>query len=149
MTLTTLAFMRVDLTTDLWSLRTLLFVMGLAFALTIVAGQTATYARIPPEKTGRATAAANSLTQVAASFGIALLASVLSNRLVHYGAVLGQASTQSGALSAFHDTFLVAAIISALGIVASLRIDNRLAEATMRAPRGAARGEQPASLLAG
>lgn len=149
MTLTTLAFLRVDLTTDLWTLRVLLFVMGLAFALTIVAGQTATYARIPPAKTGRATAVANSLTQVAASFGIALLASVLSSRLAHYGAALGAPTTQSGALAAFHDTFVVAAVIAALGIVASLRIDNSLAEATMPAPHGATHREQPASLLAG
>ena len=147
-TLTTLAFLRVDLTTDLWTIRALLFVMGLAFAMTIVAGQTATYARIAPEKTGRATAAANSLSQVAASFGIALLASVLSNRLAQYGAVLGDPATRSGALAAFHDAFLVAAAIGAIGIVASLRVVNRLAGATMAAQPRRGPIERPTPLAA-
>jgi MFS family permease len=147
-TLTTLAFLRIDLTTNLWTIRALLFVMGLAFAMTIVAGQAATYARIPPEKTGRATAAANSLSQVAASFGIALLATVLSNRLAYYSAVLGDPATQLSALSAFHDAFLVAAALGAIGIVASLRVDNRLAAATMVSHERQGQIEQPTSLAA-
>jgi MFS family permease len=143
-----LGLMRVDLSTELWAMRALLFSMGLAFAMTIVAGQTATYARIPPAQTGRATAAANSVTQVAASFGVALLATILSRRLAHYDAVLGDPNTQGGALSAFHDAFFVAAILAALGVIASLRIDNRLAAATMRAPSSQAPSEQPASIAA-
>jgi hypothetical protein len=65
---------------------------------------------------------------------------VLTNRLSHHGAALGDPATRDGALTAFHDGFIVAAVLAVLGIAASLLIDDREAAGTMRqrvAPGGA------------
>jgi MFS family permease len=141
--LATLAFQNVDLETDLWRIRALLLATGWAFGLTIVALQAAAFARIPPAQTGRATAANNSVRQIAASFGVALIATVLTNRLDHHGAVLGDPATRDGALSAFHDAYFVGALLAALGIVASLLVDDRLAAATRsETPRAGVPAEQ-------
>ncbi len=125
--LTALAFLAVGLTTDLWWVRAIMVARGMAFAFLVVPLQAATFATIRPAAMGRASSAFNALRQVAASFGVALLATVLSNRLAHYGAQLGNPFTRDAALAAFHDAFLVGAAISALGIAVCLLIDDRLA----------------------
>src|SRR5207237_439413 len=56
---TTFALTRVDLDTSLWLIRGLLTVRGLGFGLVLVPLQAATYARIAPEDTGRATVGYN------------------------------------------------------------------------------------------
>jgi EmrB/QacA subfamily drug resistance transporter len=124
--LTTLAFVAVGLTTNLWWVRAIMLARGVAFAFLLVPLQAATFATIHPTAMGRASAAFNSIRQVAASFGVALLATVLSNRLAHQGAQLGNPFTRDAALAAFHDAFLVGAAISALGIAVCLLIDDRL-----------------------
>ena len=65
---------------------------------------------------------------------LALLATVLTNRLNHHEAALGNPLTRDGALTAFHEGFLVAAGLGVLGIVASLLIDDKAAAGTMRTP---------------
>jgi EmrB/QacA subfamily drug resistance transporter len=127
-----LLYLRIGLTTDLWWIRLLLLATGASYALTLVSMQTAAFAQIAPARTGRATAASNAVLQVAASFGVALLATVLTSRLGHHGAVLGEPGTREAALGAFHDTFLVGATIAGVGVIASLLIDDRLAAVTMR-----------------
>ena len=105
---------------------------GWSFALTLIPIQAATFATIRSEDTGRASAIFNAGRQVAASFGVALLATVLTNRLTHHDAVLGSPLTRDGALSAFHEAFLVAAGLGIVGIIASLLIDDKAAAGTMR-----------------
>ncbi len=125
--LTTLAFRAVGLTTDIWWVRLIMFTRGMTFALLLVPLQAATFATIPPAVMGRASAAFNALRQVAASFGVALLATVLSNRMSAHSAQLGNPFTRVGAVAAFHDAFIVGALISTLAIVVCLLIDDRLA----------------------
>ncbi|MER3420225.1 MAG: MFS transporter [Chloroflexota bacterium] len=137
---TTLAFRGVGLTTDLWWVRLIMLARGMTFALLLVPLQAATFATIPPVAMGRASAAFNSIRQVAASFGVALLATVLSNRMAHHGAQLGNPFTRAGALAAFHDAFIVGALISALAIPVCLLIDDRLA---VRAREGAQVASEP------
>ncbi len=105
--------------------------LGVAFGCVFVPLQTASFARISPEQTGQANAAYSAVRQVATSVGVALLATVLGNRLVAYGATLGTPSMRSGALAAFHDAFAVAALLDLLGLAAALLIRDRLAATTM------------------
>jgi EmrB/QacA subfamily drug resistance transporter len=135
-TLSTLCFLQVQLDTSQWWIRGIMLIRGCGFALMLVPLQTATYATIRPQDTGRASAIYNTNRQVAASFGVALLATVLSNRLAHHGAELGSPATQHGALLAFHEAFFAAAVLAVLGIVvAALLVDDKEAAGTMRQPR--------------
>ena len=61
---------------------------------------------------------------------IALLATVLSNRLGHDGAVLGAPATRLAGLAAFHDTWVVAALLALVASAIALLIEDRMASAT-------------------
>ena len=80
---------------------------------------------------------------------MALLATVLTNRLAHHGAALGSPLTRDGALSAFHEAFLVAAGLAVLGIIAALLIDDKAAAGTMRRVPAPQEGEEPLGVPAG
>lgn len=138
---TTFAFLAVDLETSQWWIRLIMIVRGASFALAFLPLQAATFATIRPQDTGRASAIFNSGRQLAASFGVALLATALTNRLAHHGAALGDAATKHGALLAFHDAFFIAGVLAIFGIVAALLIDDKRAESTMNG-RGAPSEQQ-------
>lgn len=129
--LTTLAFLLVDLETSRGWIMLIQFVRGCGFALTLIPLQAATFATISPADTGRATAIFNTGRQVAASFGVALLATILTNRLTANDAVLGDPTTLDGTVNAFHEAFFASAILSVIGLVACFLIDDKEAEATM------------------
>jgi EmrB/QacA subfamily drug resistance transporter len=147
--LTTLAFLLVDLETSQWWIRLIMFLRGCSFAPMMVSLQAATYATISPQDTGRATAIFNAGQQVASSLGVAILATALSNRFMHYGAALGDPATRHGALLAFHDAFIPAVALTALGIVvAAILVNDKEAAGTMRpaaAPPGAVAEEPTAA----
>jgi hypothetical protein len=97
--------------------------------------QAVAFATISSENTGRASAIFNAGRQVAASFGVALLGTVLTNRLAHYDATpLGNPFARDGALLAFHDAFLAATIVVMVAIAAAFLISDRKAAHTMREP---------------
>jgi EmrB/QacA subfamily drug resistance transporter len=145
-TLATFAFLLIDLNTSQWWIRLIMLFRGWSFAFTMIPLQVAVFATIRSEDTGRASAIFNAGQQVAASFGVAVLATALSNRLLHYGAVLGSPATRGGALLAFHDAFVPAIALVALGIVlAALLIDDRQAVGTMRQAAVPAPSEEPAA----
>jgi hypothetical protein len=83
---------------------------------------------------GRASALYNSGRQVAASFGVAVLASVLENRLAHQGTRLGPAPIGNPdlALTAFHEAFAVAAALTIVGILACFLVSDKEAAPSMR-----------------
>ena len=143
-TLATLAFLLVDLDTSQWWIRLIMLFRGWSFAFTMIPLQVAVFATIRSEDTGRATAIFNAGQQVAASFGVAVLATALSNRFLHYGATLGSPATRGGAVLAFHDAFVPAIALAALGVVlAALLIDDKEAAGTMRPVAVPAIGEEP------
>jgi MFS family permease len=144
-TLATLSFLLVDLDTAQWWIRLIMLARGWFFAFTLVTLPAAAYATISSEDTGRATAIFNTGQQVGSSFGVALLATVLSNRLTHHQAALGLPGTQQGALLAFHDAFIVAAVLSVLAVAASFLIDDKRAAGTMREIPAPFAGEEPAT----
>ncbi|MDE3097039.1 MAG: DHA2 family efflux MFS transporter permease subunit [Chloroflexota bacterium] len=140
-TLTTLAFFWVGLGTSQWTIRAIMLARGASFAFSLIPLQTATFATIRGEDTGRASAIFNSGRQVAASFGVALLGTVLTNRLTAHGAQLGNPLTAAGATAAFQEAFLAASALAAVGIVASLLIDDKAAAGTMAPARVRAAAE--------
>ncbi|MCY3882605.1 MAG: MDR family MFS transporter [Chloroflexi bacterium] len=130
---TTVPLILMDLETDLWWVRGTMFARGMGFSMMLVPLQTAAFAQISMADTGRATAALNATRQVAQSFGVAIIATVLTSRLAHYGAALGPVDNVAGSVSAFSDGFVVTAIFIAGGILFALLIRDREAAATLRA----------------
>ena len=132
-TLTTLAFYWIGLGTSEWWIRLIMYLRGASFSLVLVSLQTATFATISPREMGRASALYNSGRQVAASFGVAVLASALENRLSAHDTRLGPPPIGNPvvALDAFHEAFLVAAALTLLGIVACFLVSDKDAAPSM------------------
>jgi MFS family permease len=120
-----------------WLIAGNMLVRGMFFALLIIPLQAATFATISPEATGRASSLFSVTRQVAASLGVAVLATALTNRLGYHDAALGDTATRAAALSAFQDTFLFAAVVSVFGIVACFLIDDEKAAAAAAHDAGA------------
>lgn len=118
-TATTAALLAVDATTGLGWVALVMLLRGFPWAFIFVSLQTTAFAPIRAEDMGRASAIFSSLRQVSASFGVALLATVLARQLAHHGAHLGDPSTQGGAVAAFHGAFLVATLLGIGAIVAA------------------------------
>jgi EmrB/QacA subfamily drug resistance transporter len=144
--ISTFAFLAVGLHTDPWWVRLIMLGRGASFGLTLVPLQAATFATIRPQDTGRASALFNSGRQVAASFGVALIATVLTNRMTHHGAALGIPTQRAGAVLAFHDAFFIAGLLSIVGVLASFLIRDRDAISTMSVREGAAAEPVPAGV---
>ena len=131
--LTTLAFVLVDLETSRWWISLIMLARGWSFAFTLVPMQAVAFATISSEATGRASAIFNAGRQVAASFGVALLGTVLTNRLTHHGTTpLGNPFARDGALLAFHDAFLAATFLLVFAVAAAFLISDKAAANTMR-----------------
>ncbi len=148
--ITTVMFLFVDLETSQWWIRLIMLCRGWAFALVLIPIQTATYATIRPHEMGRASAIFNANRQVAASFGVALLATALSNRLSAQGTALGPPpfGNPNLALDAFHEAFIVAAVLAVLGMVAAAFISDREATAMMRRAQAPVTEEEVAPVVA-
>ncbi|HEY3365920.1 MAG TPA: MFS transporter [Symbiobacteriaceae bacterium] len=84
-TATTAAFLWVDASTSLGWIALIMLLRGFPWAFIFVSLQTTAFAPIRPEDMGRASAIFNSLRQVSASFGVALLATVLARQLAYRG----------------------------------------------------------------
>jgi EmrB/QacA subfamily drug resistance transporter len=131
--LITLSFLEIDAGTSAWTIRTLMLIRGAAFGLALVPLQAATFAEVTGAETGQASAAFSVIRQVSSSVGVALVATVLTARLSAHDAVMGNPGTVSGAFVAFHDTFIVATIVTALAIGAAFLVSDKLAASTMNA----------------
>jgi hypothetical protein len=108
---------------------------GCAFAFVMVPGQTTAYLTIRPQETGRATAMGMAIPQVAASFGVALIATVLTDRLVYHGAQLGNPMTRDAALLAFHEGFVAASAFPVFAFFAAMLLSDKAAlAASQRTP---------------
>ena len=146
--ITTLSFAFVELDTSQWWIRLVMLLRGMSFALVLIPIQTATYTTIKPQDMGRASAIFNANRQVAASFGVALLATVLSNRLGAQTRLLGNPATTDAALIAFRESFVVAAGLSFLGMLAASFISDREAMSAMRRAQAAPTEEEIAPVVA-
>jgi EmrB/QacA subfamily drug resistance transporter len=137
------ALSQIDLGTSEWTIRGIMFLRGLGFGFVLVPLQAATYATVSPAQTGRATAVYNATSQFASSLGVAVAASLLTSRLAHHGAQLGNPVARAGALDAFQDSFLVLAIVSLVGVGVAFFISDRAAAPTMNARTTPVAEEEP------
>ena len=85
----------------------MLFARGLGFGLALLPLQTATFANVSLSATGRASALFNTARQVAASLGVAALASVLAS---------------ASSVTDFHTAFAASAILGFAATGAALRL---------------------------
>jgi EmrB/QacA subfamily drug resistance transporter len=125
-------FMTVDLGTNSWAIRGIVLMTGWSFGLMQVSLQAATFAAVPREMTSRASAISTCVRQVAMAFGVAVCATVLSTQLGQHDARLGDLATSDGVVLAFHDVFLMLAVITLAGsLLAAVFISDRAAAETM------------------
>jgi EmrB/QacA subfamily drug resistance transporter len=117
----------VDSRADLWWMRGLMFLLGLAMSHVFVPTQAASFARVSAEDTGRASTLFNAVRQLGGAVGVA----VLSSSLAAVGtSAYDPGHTGNPDLRAYHVTFLVAAGLALLGAVAALTVHDDDAEST-------------------
>src|SRR5205814_4357524 len=107
----------INYDTSSWLIAGNMFVRGLFMAFIFVPMQAVSFATIKAESMGRASSILSVTRQVAASLGVAIMATALTSRLAHHDAVLGLPATSDGALLAFQDTFIFAGRLGNLGII--------------------------------
>jgi MFS family permease len=128
---TSTLFLMVDLGTDLWWIRAIMFLRGISMSFSIIASQAATFSTISSEEMGRASALFNTNRQVAASLGVAVLATVLSEDMKAPTLGAGPSAMQHAQLFAFHAAFASSIIFGLLGIIFALRIHDEDAASSM------------------
>jgi EmrB/QacA subfamily drug resistance transporter len=119
--------------TSLWWMRLLMFCLGAGMAQVFVPAQTAAFATISPEATGRASTLFNVVRQLGSAAGVA----ALTTAVVAVGATQVVAGHAVPDLTAYHVAFLVAAGLTAVGALFALTVNDSDAEATIvrRGPR--------------
>ncbi|HEX4161558.1 MAG TPA: MDR family MFS transporter [Acidimicrobiales bacterium] len=127
----TLLLTQITVTTNLWFIRGLMFVLGLAMAQVMVPNQAASFAMITPDSMGRASTFFNTMRQVGSATGVAILSTVLIG--------VGSATASGGALkpdiTAYHLAFLASALFALVGVAFSLTIHDSDAAETIVPPR--------------
>jgi hypothetical protein len=94
-----------------------MFLRGVSMSFAIVASQAAAFTSIKSEETGRASALFNTNRQVAASIGVAVLATVLG---------------EHNSVIAFHHAFAASIVFGLVGIAFALGIHDKDAAASLR-----------------
>jgi MFS family permease len=130
-----LVLTQITVTTNLWFIRGLMFVLGWMMAQVMVPNQAAAFAMITPESMGRASTFFNTMRQVGSATGVAILSTVL----IGAGTAHGSASTSTPDISGYRFAFLTAAIFALAAAAFSLTIhDADAAETIVRRVRRAA-----------
>jgi EmrB/QacA subfamily drug resistance transporter len=131
--------------TNLWWARFLMFTLGLGISQVFIPAQAASFATITPEKTGRASTLFNTARQLGGAIGVAILTTVV--------AAVGPLHVTSRGLvpnlSAYHTSFLAAAGIALLAVIAALTVNDKDAAATMVRRGRLARGTHEPSVTVG
>ncbi len=133
LSLATIPFLFLTVDTNPWTIRAIMFGRGLFLAFTFIPLQAASYARITPEQTGRASAIFSTQRQLGAAMGVAILSTVLiSNIPAKFGQTVVPEALRGGFTSAFHTAFAVAIGFTFLAGLLSLGIRDADAAATMQ-----------------
>jgi len=127
LTIVTFPLTGVGFGTSLWVIRGIMFLRGIAMAFAFVPIQACSYANIAPQDTGRASAIYSAQRQIAASLGVAALATVLAEALARNGGLADPA----GALQAFQLTMFVATALIAVAVASAFLIRDRDAASTI------------------
>lgn len=127
-------FVTLDEHTDLWLIRAMLLLRGLMMGFAFVPMQAASYATIRPQDNGRASSLFSTQRQMAASLGVAIMASVA----ISFSPLVAKARDAAElhqALLGYRWAFAVAVIIAIGGGFAALFINDRDAAPSMAARR--------------
>jgi len=128
---TMLPFHFVGLGTPLWLVIIFLVLRGLPFAFAVVAAQTLLFGPIESEKQGPASAAYNTLRQLAASFGVALIITIALNRTrVHESATV---DPLHAAVMGYQDAYLAIFALLLVPFALAFLIDDRRAHRELQA----------------
>jgi MFS family permease len=137
LTVSMLVLTQITLTTNLWLIRFVMFVLGLMMAQVMVPNQAASFAMISPASTGRASTLFNTMRQVGSATGVAILSTVLIGVASATGSHSGGTAAPP-TMRAYHLAFLTAAVFAAGALVFSLSIhDSDAAETIVRRGRAA------------
>jgi EmrB/QacA subfamily drug resistance transporter len=133
-----LAFQLVDVDTDLWWIRLIMFGRGMCLPLLFIPLTAASFARIAPADTGRGSSLFATQRQVASALGVAVLAAVLFTNLedettAATAAGLSGRALQDAQMGAYHRAFLFVAIAYFIGAAVSLLVRDADAANTMGA----------------
>ena len=115
--------------TNLWLLRGLMFLIGGGQAFCFTSVQAASFSSVSSAQTGQASAIFNAQRQIGASFGVALLSSVLSIVGLTQVSTAGRIVPN---LTAYHAAFLMSAVIALMAAGIAILIRDSDAAATMR-----------------
>jgi predicted MFS family arabinose efflux permease len=115
---------QIDAGVDLWWIRALMFVRGLAMGLFFVPIQSAVYARTERPAMGQATAIYGTTRQVAPAVGVAIASMVLANGIAGT-TVVGER------VSGYQTAMLASALMFAVAGLLALRLRDTDAAATM------------------
>ena len=133
--LSMLLLTQISVTTNLWLIRALMFVLGWMMAQVMVPNQAASFAMISPESMGRASTFFNTMRQVGSATGVAILSTVL----IGVGSSQAAGGSASPDMTAYHLAFLTAALFALVAAAFSLSIhDSDAAETIVRRHRRAA-----------
>src|SRR5215470_16596753 len=116
--------------TSLWWLRTLMFLLGLSWAHTMVPLQAAAFSTITRADTGAASTLFNTGRQLGMAVGVAILSTVASAVGLTYEAG-GRVAPH---LAAYHAGLAAASVIALIAAGAAWFVDDRAAAATMHRP---------------
>jgi sugar phosphate permease len=133
-----LVLSQVSLTTSLWLIRGIMFLLGLMVAQIFVPSQAASFAKISPANTGRASTLFNTGRQVGSAVGVAVLSTVL----IGIGATHSVAGVVHPDLRAYHLAFATAAAFALAATGFSLSMHDSDAAETM-VLRGRAKAREP------
>jgi len=123
------AFAWVDLDTDIWIVRLLMFLRGIGFGFFFIPLQAATFATISHEMTGRASSVFSSGRMVSQSLGVAIVATALTAFLSNHDAIQGTATP--AAIEAYQEAFIVAGAMTLLAVPVAFLVRDRDAAASM------------------
>jgi hypothetical protein len=128
-----LSMVTVDLDPNLWMIRAVMLARGVTMAFALLPLQASAYANVDLSDTGRATAIYSVNRQIAASFGVAILATVFVEVTAHLVAgASGPGEVAAGTLDAFRVSFLVSSLLALVAIVPAMLIRDRDAASTIR-----------------
>jgi EmrB/QacA subfamily drug resistance transporter len=134
--LMTVPFLFLTVDTNPWFIRAIMFSRGLFLAFTFIPLQAASYARITPEQTGRASAIYSTQRQLGAATGVAILSTILVGALPQaFPRGPMPANLVGGFTSAFHWAFVGAIVLTLAAAGMSLLIRDSDAAATVKQSR--------------
>jgi len=124
-----LALTQITVTTNLWFIRALMFLLGWMMAQVMVPNQAASFAMITPESMGRASTFFNTMRQVGSATGVAILSTVL----IGVGSTQASGGSTAPDMTAYHLAFFTAALFALVAAGFSLTIhDSDAAETVVR-----------------